>query len=452
MGSPATGNSYTLGGVLQEIVGKNIRLFPILFKQFQHIQYAFFDIKQLAGQGGLSIKPKEIPGLESTITADGYQVKWLDYALFDFYTTITADDTPAIVGDAVTITVPSSAGFSVNDVVFGIKDDAGTSDEFDAVVTAVPDATHVTLKLTRQVTDAGVTHVGAPFEATLTVKGGQRVERGYWRRNDNDEIVRPASAYNYVEYSSYIQHFSRRIEFTKAELNKEYRYEQDAKNEAQKRFEYNLGVLFQEVNKAIYKGKNTAPGAGANDKMEMLGLELICQTCGTIKDLASAAKPVKELFAEFEASFRSGAIVGNEPMMMLCNDRMLSEISTINQDKIRYDKYVEELKYNIITLTTIYGEVDIIRDPMLNKLYNYSVGFILPRSMVKLWVRENQDFNPKGGITRADQSVRIYDVVHNLREKKLYDMEFEMGLIAGGLSSPDCPFRMVKNFASPSSI
>jgi hypothetical protein len=48
------------------------------------------------------------------------------------------------------------------------------------------------------------------------------------------------------------------------------------------------------------------------------------------------------------------------------------------------------------TLATIYGEVELVRDPMLNVLYNTSVAFTLPKALVKLWTRENQEFNPKG--------------------------------------------------------
>lgn len=438
--SVATGQTYTLGWVVNEIMDKNLRLFPILFKQFSHIQYAFFDVKQLAGQGWLSLKPKEIPGIESSITVDGFSIKWLDYSLFDFNTTVKGNQSLTASSYSVSIDVTSSAGFSVNDTVYWVA--ATGSDEFDGIVTAVTDADTIVVKLT------SVNGVAATATNALTLVAGSVIERWFWTRNDNDEILRPSASYNYKEYQSYIQHFSRRIEFTKAELNKEYKYEMDAKNEAQKRFEYNLWILFQEVNKALYKGENKAPGAGANDKMQMLGFETICREAGTIIDLGSSTKPVKDLMAQLELAFRSGAVLGNEPLMLLVNDRFLSELANSNADKVRYDKYVDVLKMTIPTLSTIFGEVDIIRDPMLNRLYSYAVAFTVPRSLVKLWVRENQSFEPKRGITRADQSVRIFPVIHNLREKELYDMEFELWLVAGWISSSECPYRMLKNFAS----
>lgn len=437
----ATGAVYTLGGVLNEIVDKNIRLFPILFKQFAHIQYAFFDVKQLSGQGGLTIKPKEIPGIESTLTVDGQSVKWVDYSLFDFNSSITSTATVTLSSGDGTFVVGDTSGFAVNDTVYATKN--GASDEFDGIVKSITNSTTLVITLT---SFNGTAPVNA--SETVDVTAGQILERGYWRRNDNDEILRPSATFNYKEYQSYIQHFSRRLEFTKAEMNKVYKYEGEAKVEAQKKFEYNLGILFQEVNKAIYKGKNTASGAGATQKLEMLGLETICTERATRVDLSASTKPIKDLFAQLEIAFRSGSILGNEPMMLLVNDRFLSELANSNADKVRYDKYVDLLKLTIPTLSTIYGEVDIIRDPMLNRLYPaYSVGFTVPRSLMKLFVRESQDYEPKRGITKADQSVRIYPVIHNLREKSLYDMEFELGLIAGGISAADCPYRMITGFA-----
>lgn len=432
-----TGASYTLGSVVQEVVGKNLRMFPVLFKQFAHLAYAFFDVKQLAGMGGLTIKPKELPGIESSITVDGYSVKWLDYSLFDFNTTVKTAGTPDSSSGFITVDVGDTSGFSVNDTVYFVK--TANGDQLDAIVTAILDSDTVTVKL-QAVNGSSV------IPNVVKVAAGQAIERGFWTRNDNDEIVRPSSLYNYKEYQSFVQHFSRRIEFTKAEINKEYRYEQDAKNEAQKRFEYNLAILFQEVNKALYKGKNRGPGAGANDKMEMLGLETICSELGTIKDLSGSTDPVRDLFAEIENAFRSGSVVGNEPVMMLVNDKFLTELANSNADKVRYDKFVENLQFTVPTLSTIYGEVDIIRDPMLNRLYSEAVAFLVPRSLIKLWVRENQDYEPKRGISRADQSVRLYPVITNLREKVLYDMEFELGLISGGMSAVPAPYRMVTGF------
>lgn len=441
MSNVSTGNAYTLGTVLQEVVDKNLRMFPILYKQFKHLTYCFFDMKQLTGEGGLTIKMKEIPGIESTITVDGYSVKWLDYAMFDFYTTVKGDQSITLSSNSASIDVTDSSGFAVNDTVYFITNDAGTSAQVDGLVTAITDSDTIVVKVNT------VDGVAATASQTFAIKNGAEVQRGFWTRNDNDEITRPSALYSYKEYHSYIQHFSRRIEFTKAEMNKEYKYEGDAKNEAAKRFQYNLGILFQEINKAIYKGKNRAPGAGANDKMEMLGLEEISRQCGTIHDLATSTDPITDLFNIFEKALQSGAVLGNEPLILLCNNKMLSELSRTRADKIRYDKFVDTLKMTIPSISTPFGEVEIVTDLTLNKLYNYPVGFTLPRSLIKMRVRENQSYQPKGGITKADQSIRVYPVVHNLREKELFDITVELGMIAGGMSEGvKAPYRVIKNF------
>lgn len=283
-----TNNTYTLGVVLDTVVGKNLRIFPIMYKQFKHIAYCFFDIKQLSGENpGLTVAPKDIPGIEPSITVDGYSIKWLDYNTFDFTTTVSNSQTASVTltpGTASAVKVEDASGFAINDTVYFKTD--GTANSYDA------DGT-VTNVATGEITVLFSSINGAEVDAsnkTLKLTEGQEVVRGYWVRNDNDEITRPSSVYNYKEYQSYIQHFSRRITFTKAELNKLYKYEGDAKAEATKRLNYNIGVMFQEINKALYKGRNIAPGAQSGNyvgKMEMLGLEEINRQKGTIHDLSS---------------------------------------------------------------------------------------------------------------------------------------------------------------------
>lgn len=444
MANAATWNEYTLGVVLDTVVGKNLRIFPIMYKQFKHIAYCFFDIKQLSGENpGLTVAPKDIPGIEPSITVDGYSIKWLDYNTFDFSTTVTASAS-VTVGTEVSVSLEDTSGLAVNDTIYFKTD--GTADDVDATVTEVTSATAIKIM---------PTSVNGAASGSGSLAANQEAVRGYWTRNDNDEIIRPASVYSYVEFQSYIQHFSRRITFTKAELNKIYKYEGDAKAEATKRLNYNIGVMFQEINKAIYKGRNIAPGA--NQKMEMLGLEEINRQKNTIVDLKSASfdggtAPAtgKEMLDNFyriiEECQLSGSVASNDTITLIVNDKFLTELGRFREEKIRYDKVVDKLDMTIPTLATVYGDVELVRDPMLNTLYNYSVAFTLPKALVKLWTRENQEFNPKGGVTRADQSIHFYDVINNLREQKSYDMVWECGLIAGGMSAKQSPYYMIKNF------
>ena len=446
MANIATWNEYTLGVVLDTVVGKNLRIFPIMYKQFKHIAYCFFDIKQLSGENpGLTVSPKDIPGIEPSITVDGYSIKWLDYNTFDFSTevkTAIANGTVNAAGNDIVL--KDNSGFAVNDTIYFKTDGTANSMDVDGTVTAVNGDGETVTVLISSVNGAAVTAGTTAFKVTAN----QEVVRGYWTRNDNDEITRPSSVYNYVEFQSYIQHFSRRITFTKAELNKLYKYEGDAKAEATKRLNYNIGVMFQEINKAIYKGRNIAPGSNA--KMEMLGLEEINRQKNTIHDLSANATGSEMLDAFYkiiEECQLSGSVASNDTITLLVNDRFLTELGRFREEKIRYDRVVDKLDMVLPTLATVYGDVELVRDPMLNTLYNYSVAFTLPKALVKLWTRENQEFAPKGGVTRADQSIHFYDVINNLREQKSYDMVWECGLIAGGMSAVQSPYHMIKNFA-----
>ena len=453
MANVETWNSYTLGVVLDTVVGKNLRIFPIMYKQFKHIAYCFFDIKQLSGENpGLTVAPKDIPGIEPSITVDGYSIKWLDYNTFDFSTevktAISSDTTVLAAGNDIVL--KDNSGFAENDTIYFKMNADGTGHDIDGTVKAVnADGETVTVII------SSVDGVAAVAGTTkFQVSADQEVVRGYWTRNDNDEITRPSSVYNYKEYQSYIQHFSRRITFTKAELNKLYKYEGDAKAEATKRLNYNIGVMFQEINKALYKGRNIAPGAG-NQKMEMLGLEEINRQKGTIHDLSSkdtGSAMLDAFYKIIEECQLSGSVASNDTITLLVNDRFLTELGRFREEKIRYDRVVDKLDMVLPTLATVYGDVELVRDPMLNTLYNYSVAFTLPKALVKLWTRENQEFNPKGGVTRADQSIHFYDVINNLREQKSYDMVWECGLIAGGMSAVQSPYHMIKNFAHKADV
>ena len=202
--------------------------------------------------------------------------------------------------------------------------------------------------------------------------------------------------------------------------------------------------MFQEINKAIYKGKNIAPTA--NDKMEMLWLETICRETNNIHDMSSSLDMLSDFYVYIEEAQQSGAVASNDTITLLVNDRFLTELGRFRDQQIRYDKVVDNLEMTIPTLATVYWDIELVRDPMLNVLYNTSVAFTLPKALVKLWTRENQEFAPKGWVTKADQSIRFYDVINNLREQKSYDMVWECWMIAGWMSANQSPYHMIKGF------
>jgi len=132
--------------VLHEVVGKNLRIFPIMYKQFKHLAYCFFDVKQLSGENpGLTVSPKDIPGIEPSITVDGYSIKWLDYNTFDFSTTCKAHQAITLSSFSANFDVVDTSGFAVNDTIY-IKTD-GTGADVDGTVTAIVDADTLTIKV-----------------------------------------------------------------------------------------------------------------------------------------------------------------------------------------------------------------------------------------------------------------------------------------------------------------
>jgi hypothetical protein len=102
-----------------------------MFKQFKHLAYCFFDIKQLSGENpGYTVAPKDIPGIEPSITVDGYSVKWLDYNTFDFTTEVkTAIASGTLSSNVATIVLKDNSGFAVNDTVYFKSD--GTANSYD---------------------------------------------------------------------------------------------------------------------------------------------------------------------------------------------------------------------------------------------------------------------------------------------------------------------------------
>jgi len=102
----------------------------------------------------------------------------------------------------------------------------------------------------------------------------------------------------------------------------------------------------------------------------------------------------KDLRTQIGLSIRGASKLGGSQISLLCNSTFLDQLSEIDQDKIRYDSKVTVLDVSFPRYITPYGEVEILRDPILDELYGYSVCFTAPLGFVKLWVRENQEFNP----------------------------------------------------------
>ena len=442
-----TGQSYTGLNILQEIVGKNLRLSPILMRQFPNIANAFFDVQRLGGQSDdLTIDIKMENGITPMTTVDGVSIKWADYSTMDFETTILADATPTITSSVVTLSVVDASGFAENDriTLVSANNVVGTEDICDAIVQTVDtDADTITVKLQ---TVNGET---SGFPSTLAVKEDQIIRRLYWSRNDCDDITRGTHIPSHKEAQSYIQHFSRQITFNKQETNVIYKWEGDVPNALAWKFKHNLGVLLQELNKAIYKGKNIAPGSGTYDKMEMLGLEEIVRAVGGARDYSTiSTSHLDALYTDLESIFTAGGAADGQ-ICMLVNDRMIGQLSRVDRAFVRYDKVVDALGMKLPSISTPYGDVELIRDPVMNILYPHAMAFVFPKKNIGLWVRENDAYDPRNGVTKADESIRVAERYTNLHECKAFDIYFEMGMYAYGISCGDttqAPFKSIKNF------
>ena len=438
--------AISLWQVLQNLVDKNIRIFPILREDFKTLAYAFFDTVSLSGQDAMwnpmtktSIQPRNLKAIESTLTVDGESIKWYDYSITRFKTTVvTTNAALAPVAWEFSLVVTDVPLLAAGDKIFFIKTVAAEH-EIDAIVTAVNTATKtITFKVE---TYDGVIHNGT---TNISVQAGQFVHRGSWLRNDNDEITRTSALSWYDEFQTYVQHFSERMEFTKAELNKIYELEGEAKRLTSQRLASHIHTIISGVAEQIYKGRNAASGVGVSAKLQMMWLEEVCRRAWTIVDLSASTNMARDLRVEIGLAVRGASKLGWSQISLLCNSTFLDQLTEIDLNKIRYDNKVTALETVFPKYITPYGDVEILRDPILDELYGYSVCFTAPLSYIKLWVRENQEFNPTAWITRADQSIRFYEVIHNLREKDIYDLEFECGLLPWWMMTG--AYRLIKNF------
>jgi hypothetical protein len=110
----------SLGEVLQNLVDKNIRIFPILKEEFKTLAYAFFDTISLSGQDAngnpmtkTSIQPRSLKSIESTLTVDGESIKWFDYAVTRFKTTVNADATLTPAAGIITVTTVATPDVAI---------------------------------------------------------------------------------------------------------------------------------------------------------------------------------------------------------------------------------------------------------------------------------------------------------------------------------------------------
>lgn len=411
-GDVASGAVHTAGEVLDAAQGTGLYMFPILHKYYKHLNYLLFDYNK---PGQRSLKSKFLP-IEGTMTTDGKSITWYDYSMFDIETNITAD-----AASSVTILAPKTAGYEVGDtIVVNRKEGSTLSNEKRTIVSIIED-TSITVN------------------TAVVVEDGDKIVRAFYVQEAQTEITRGASTWNYTEYKSFFQTFARTLSFEKSQLNRSYFFEKSAKEYVASLFSHNMNILLQEFNKALYLGGNV-PGA----KSEMLGIdtaiEKVAETDTSIKiDFAGAAnddEKTKIFMDAIEKASASGATNAGETITVLANRKFISALGRLHKDSIVYNDKVTEIDFSVVKFNNMFGNIEVVWDPMLDTLNQGSIGYMVPKSLITLKFRQNQVVTSETGmIETAKGEITVARKIDNIPDVSEFYMYFEAALVLGGLSS-----------------
>lgn len=426
MANAQTWTVFTAGEQVKKMVGTGLYLYPILHRYYRSLLYLFIDYNNNKNR---SLKQKLLP-IEGTITEDGKSLQWFDYSMFDVEHTFTAGqinndtlDLSALVDVAAT-----TAGFAEDDWIMIVRKEGS----------ALPN--------TREQVDS-LTATNVVLKNNVTVEVGDRIIRLYYVQPQEVEIERGQSTFNYKEFRSYFQNFARVVSFTKTELNKNYLLESDAKQYVTSIVGLNMSILLQEFNKAVWFGQNTAVGATvAGSVPEMLGIdtaieEMAVSDASLVIDfsslgLATDDEKVEAFMDVIEASSASGAIQPWETLSVACNRKFLSKLGRLKQDDVVYNEKITEIDFEIFKFKNMFGQVEFFHEPMLDRVHQWTLAYILPRSLMSMRFRQHQNLNDvNGGMIAAKSEITVIQKINNIHDKAQFDMFFEAATVLGGLSS-----------------
>lgn len=421
-GDVKSGNEYTAGELLNAQVGTGIYMFPILRKQFKHLEYVLFDWNK---PGQKNLKSKFLP-IDATITTDGVSLTWYDYNMFDVETTIGT----TAASNAV-LAVDKTAGYEVGDTIYITRAPGSAKENEKRTVTAITADTSITVN------------------SAIAVDAGDKIVRAYYVQQARSEVNRGSSTWGYTEFKSFFQRFGRSIQFDKSQLNRTYFFEASAQEYIASVFGHNMNILLQEFNKALYLGGNV-PG----DKSEMLGIDTaITKQAATdpslIVDFASITdddEKVEKLMEVIEATGASGATAATDTITVMVNRKFASALGRLKKEDIVYNDALKEIDFNIITLKNMFGQVEFVHDPMLDDLFQSSVAYMIPRSLMTLKFRQHQRLTGENGAMEAAKGeISLREKIHNIPDVSEFYMYFEAAVILGGLTSG--AYRKLVNFA-----
>ena len=136
-----------------------------------------------------------------------------------------------------------------------------------------------------------------------------------------------------------------------------------------------------------------------------------------------------------EASGASGAILPGETLTIACNRKMLSALGRLKKDDVVYNDKIVEIDFTIYKFKNMFSAVEFFHDPILDRISQSSLGYILPKSLMSLRFRKNQTLDENQNIVTDKPEIKVTKKITNIHDVAKFDMYFEVATVLGGLTS-----------------
>ena len=145
---------------------------------------------------------------------------------------------------------------------------------------------------------------------------------------------------------------------------------------------------------------------------------------------------IKIFMDSIEYAASSGATQPGEVITVLANRKFISALGYLKKEDIVYNDKITEIDYNIITFKNMFGSIEVVWDPMLDKISQNSLGYMLPKSLITCKFRANQTVeNEMGTMNAAKGEISVMKKIDNIPDVSEFYMYFEAALVLWGLSS-----------------
>ena len=175
----------------------------------------------------------------------------------------------------------------------------------------------------------------------------------------------------------------------------------------------------------------------------MLGIdtaiEKIATTDATVKvDLTGETddEKVTSIMDAIEKVSASGATNSGETITVVANRKFFSALGRLKKDDIVYNDRITEIDFEVVKFKNMFGNVEVIWDPMLDTIAQKSTAYLLPKSLITLKFRQNQVVtDERGSMEAAKREICIARKIDKLPDVSEFYMYFEAALVLWGLSS-----------------